>query len=156
MGTPVRVEGYEVLGSDGAKVGEVVAVEGDFLVVEGGLLHKSRHAVPKAFAHPEEQERVVRLTVSKRLVGDSPALRDRELDRRAVAEHYGLAEGEVAPETEGYGELRPDDPALSAEQEQRRSGVEPAPQRRARIREGRSEAGPHGRPIIPPDPHEGP
>jgi len=28
--------------------------------------------------------------------------------------------------------------------------------RRARIREGKSEAGRHGRPIIPPDPHEGP
>jgi len=145
-----------VIGRDGRKVGEVVAVEGDFLVVESGLLRKSRHAVPMAFAHPEEKERVVRLTVSKGLVRDSPGLRDGELDRRAVAEYYGLAEGEVAPETEGYGELRPDDPAWSAEQEERRSGVEPAAQRRARIREGKSEAGPHGRPIIPPDPHQGP
>jgi hypothetical protein len=150
------MEGYEVIGSDGAKVGEVVAVEGDFLVVEGGFLRKSRHAVPKALAHPEEDERVVRLTVSKQLVTDSPTVSDGELDRRSVAEHYGLAEGEVAPATEGYGELRPDDPAWSAEQEELRSGVEPAPQRRARIREGESEAGLHGRPIIPPDPHEGP
>jgi hypothetical protein len=150
------VEGYEVFGSDGAKVGEVAKVEGDFLIVESGLLRKSHHAVPRTFAHAEEGERVVRLTISKELVADSPSVEDGELDRRAVAAHYGLAEGDVAPETAGYGELRPDDPAWSAEYEQRRSGVEPAPQRRARIREGESEAGPHGRPIIPPDPHEGP
>jgi hypothetical protein len=108
------------------------------------------------FAHPDDGERVVRLTVSKELVGDSPAVHDGELDRGAVAEHYGLAEGEAAPATEGYGELEPDDPAWSAEQEELRSGVEPAAQRRARIREGESDPGPHGRPIIPPDPHEGP
>jgi hypothetical protein len=150
------MEGYEARGSDGAKVGEVVAVEDDFLVVESGLLRKSRHAVPKGFAHPDEGERVVRLTVSKELVAESPTVGDGGLDRRAVAECYGLAEGVVAPETEGYGELRPDDPAWGAEQEERGSGVEPAPQQRARIREGKSEAGPHGRPIIPPDPHQGP
>jgi hypothetical protein len=150
------MEGYEVIGSDGSKVGEVVAVEGDFLVVEGGRLRKSRHAVPRAFAHPQERERLVRLTVSKELVDESPAVKDGDLDRRAVAAHYGLAEGEVAPETQGYGDLRPDDPAWSAEQEELRSGVEPAAQRRARIREGESEAGRHGRQIIPPDPHEGP
>jgi hypothetical protein len=73
------------------------------------------------------------------------------VDYRAVAEHYGLAEGSEAP-----GDLRPDDPAWSAEHQERRSGVEPAAEERARIREGESEAGPHGRPIIPPDPHEGP
>jgi hypothetical protein len=150
------VEGYEVITSDDGKLGEVVAVEGDLLVVEGGMLRKSRHAVPKAFAHADDGERVVRLTVSKELVEDSPAVKDGELDHRAIAAHYGLAAGYDDPETKGYGELTPDDPAWSAEQEELRSGVEPASERRARILQGESEAGLRGRPIIPPDPHEGP
>ena len=48
------------------------------------------------------------------------------------------------------------DPARSAEQEELRTGVEPAAAQRARIREGKSEAGVRGRQIIPSDPHEGP
>ncbi len=146
--------GYEVVGSDDHKVGKVAAIEGDLLIVEGGLLHKTKHAIPKTFAHSDENEEVVRLTISRNLVDDSPALKNGEIDRRAVAEHYGLAEGYEAPETEGLGELRPDDPAWSAEQEERRTGVEPAPVRRARIREGESDSGVRGRPIIPPDSHD--
>ena len=148
------MEGYEVIGSDDSKIGYVVQVEDGLLIVEGGFLRKSHHAVPSVFAQAEDDERVVRLTISKELVAQSPAVDDDELDHRAVAAHYGLAEGEAAPETEGEGELRPDDPAWSAEYEQVRSGAEPAPERRARIREGESEAGPRGRQIIPSDPHD--
>jgi hypothetical protein len=146
--------GYEVVGSDDHKVGKVAAVEGDLLIVEGGLLHKTKHAVPTTFAYPDDDEQVVRLTVSKDLVDNSPALKNGDVDRRAVAEHYGLAEGFEAPDTEGYGEVLPNDPARSAEQQERRTGVEPAAERRARIREGESDAGVRGRPIIPPDPHD--
>jgi hypothetical protein len=148
------MEGYEVVGTDDHKVGEVVAVEGDMLIVEAGMPRKTRHAIPLAFAHVDDGERVVRLTISKELVDGSPALKDHDVDRNAVTEHYGLAEGYEAPETEGLGELRPDDPAWSAEQEGLRTGVEPAPERRARIREGENDAGMHGRPIIPPDSHD--
>jgi hypothetical protein len=147
------VEGYDVIGSDGGKLGHVVAVEGDLLVIEEGLLRKSRYAIPKAFAHPDDQEEVVRLTVSKELVEDSPPLENGNVDRQAVAAHYGLAEGYVDPETKGAGELLPDDPAWSAEQEELRTGVEPAPKKRVETREGH-EAGVRGRPIIPPDPHD--
>ena len=146
--------GYEVVGSDDHKVGKVAAVEGDLLIVEGGLLHKTKHAIPKTFAHPDEDKQVVRLTISKDLVDDSPALKNGDVDRRAVAEHYGLAEAYEAPGAEGLGELRPDDPARSAEQEGLRSGVEPSSERRERIREGESDAGVRGRPIIPPDSHD--
>jgi hypothetical protein len=148
------VEGYEVITSDDSKLGPVVAVEGDLLVVEGGKLRKSRHAIPKAFAHGDDGERIVRLSVSKELVEDSPAVKDGEFDHRAVAAHYGLAAGYDDPETKGYGELTPDDPAWSAEQEELRSGVEPAAERRARMLKGESDAGLRGRPIIPPDPHD--
>jgi hypothetical protein len=148
------VEGYEVIGSDGAKIGHVVEVESGLLIVEGGFLRKSRHAVPAVFTEPDDDEGVVRLSVSKELVVESPAVEDGELDHRAVAAHFGLAEGSEAPETEGDGELRPDDPAWSAEYEELRTGVEPAPERRAKIREGESEAGPRGRQILPSDPHD--
>jgi hypothetical protein len=151
------MEGYEVITSDDRKAGHVVEVKGDNLIVEHGLVLKKRHAVPKVLAHADESEQVVRLSVSSDLVEASPKVDDGQVDQRAVAQHYGLAAGEVAPETEGLGELTPDDPAWSAEQEELRTGIEPAAERRARIREGRSDPGPHGRPpSIPPDPHEGP
>ncbi|MFL5923562.1 MAG: hypothetical protein ACJ76O_04715 [Gaiellaceae bacterium] len=146
--------GYQVIGTDDHKVGEVVAVDGDLLIVEAGLLRKTRHAIPKPFAHADDDERVVRLSISKDLVDGSPPLKNGEVDRRAVAAHYGLAEGYEQPGTEGYGELLPDDPAWSAEQEGLRTGVEPTPERRARIREGKEEPGPRGRQIIPPDSHD--
>jgi hypothetical protein len=53
--------GYEVVGSDDHKVGKVAAIEGDLLIVEGGLLHKTKHAIPKTFAHPDDNEQVVTL-----------------------------------------------------------------------------------------------
>ena len=87
------MEGYGVIGSDGRNLGHVVAVEGDLLVVEEGKLRKARYAIPKAFAHPEDEEQLVRLTVSKELVQDSPPLKDGVLDRHAVAAHYGLTQG---------------------------------------------------------------
>jgi hypothetical protein len=100
------MDGYDVIDTDDHKVGEVVAVEGDLLVVEAGLLRKTRHAVPKAFAYPDDGERVVRLSVSKELVESSPTIKNHEIDRSGVAKHYGLAEGYEAPETKGLGELR--------------------------------------------------
>ena len=148
------MEGYEVITSDEEKVGHVVEVQAGNLIVEHGLLRKTRHAIPTTFAHTDESEQVVRVSVPKEIVEASPKVENGSIDERAVAEHYGLAEGFAAPETEGYGDLVPDDPALSAEQEELRTGVEPAAQRRAAMREG---AAPNdetsGRQIIPPDPH---
>ena len=153
------MEGYELVTSDDKKAGTVVATIGDNLVIEHGTLRKSRHALPKTFVHVDDAERVVRATISKEILESGPTVRDGELDERAVAEHYGLAGGFEAPETEGYGDTLHDDPGRSAEQEELRTGVEPAVQERVAVRqelqrEGRdvsSES--QGRPIIPPDPH---
>src|SRR6266576_5605797 len=155
MGSACPMEGYEVFTSDGRNAGRVAEVRGENVIVEHGLLRKKRHAIPNAFVHADDHEQVVRLTVSRELVESSPEIEDRP-DAKAIAEHYGLAAGERAPETQGDGELLPDDPARSAEQEELRTGVEPAAAQRARIREGKSEAGVRGRQIIPSDPHEGP
>ena len=145
------MEGYEVITSDERKLGSVVDVKGDNLIVERGLLRKTRHAIPKVFAEEDGAEQVVRLTVSEEIVDNSPKLEDGEVDEQAVAQHYGLAAGDPAPETLGYGELRPDDPARTAEDDQVRAGMEPAAQQRVRIREGVEEPGLQGKPLIPPD-----
>ena len=150
------MEGYEVITSDDHKLGHVVEVRGDKVIVEHGLLRKARHAVPTPFVHTDESEEVVRLSVSSEIVESSPKIEDGQLDEQEVARHYGLAGSDPAPETEGYGELLPDDPARSSEEEGLRAGVEPAAQQRAAMREGHDEPGPHGRQIIPPDSHDGP
>jgi hypothetical protein len=86
------MEGYDVIGSDDHKLGAVSAVDDDLLIVEGGLLRKSKHAIPLAFAHADESEQVVRLSVSKQVVDDSPPLENGDVDRQAVALHYALVQ----------------------------------------------------------------
>jgi hypothetical protein len=56
------MEGYDVVTSDEDKLGQVVGEQGDFLIVEHGTLRKTRHAIPKTFAHADEAESVVRGT----------------------------------------------------------------------------------------------
>jgi hypothetical protein len=127
--------GYEVVTTDDKRVGAVVEVRDDYLIVETGRLIKHRHALPKAFAHPVDADQLVRVTVSKELVEDSPNVED-GFDEHQVARHYGLAAGYEHPETEGDGVLLPDDPAESAAVDGLRHGVEPADKVRAEIREG--------------------
>jgi hypothetical protein len=135
------MEGYDVVTSDEDKLGQVVGEQGDFLIVEHGTLRKTRHAIPKTFAHADEAESVVRVTVSKAIVDSSPKLEDGSLDERGTAEHYGLASGVDAPETEGYGETVSDDPGISAEQQAMRDGVPTATEQRVEIRERMENAG---------------
>ena len=129
------MEGFEVVTSDDCKIGHVVALENGHLIIEHGLLKKTKHAVPETFAYPDESEQTVRLSVSKEIVESSPKLDNGSIDTQAVAEHFGLAEGTPAPDTEGYGEVLPDDPARTADQDLMRAGQEPADQQRAKTRE---------------------
>jgi hypothetical protein len=121
------MQGYDVRTIDNDKIGHVVDIEGDYLIVEHGLL-KTKHALPKTFAEVDESEQVVRTTLSKDLIYDSPKLNG-ELDRTLVAEHYGLAEGFTDPPTRGLGDLEPDDPARTAEQDAARAGIDPVQER---------------------------
>jgi hypothetical protein len=134
------MEGFEVITSDDAKAGHVVEVRGDNLIVEHGTIFKSRHALPRTFVDIDEGGRVVRASVSREILESSPKVDDGEVDERAVAEHYGLAEGFEAPPTEGYGETVPDDPALGAERDRVRAGMTATEEERARIQSG-SEPG---------------
>ncbi len=141
------MEGYEVITSDEFRLGHILRVEDDHLIVEEHHRHKRQFAVPLAFAGTDDAERVVTLTVSKDLVEGGPQVKDAEFDRQAVAEYYGLADGPI--------KLDPDDPAWSAEQENLRLGLEPEAEHRARMlqhKTGSSSGG--GRQIIPSDSHE--
>jgi hypothetical protein len=131
------MEGYEVVTSDGSKAGHVVGTRGDGLVVEHGTLRKSRHVLPRTFVEVDDDARVVHATVTKDVLETSPKLHGDEVDDHAVAEHYGLAGGFADPETKGDGELLPDDPGLSAEQEELRLGLKTAEQERLDVLEGR-------------------
>lgn len=116
------LEGYDVLTCDDHKVGRVAGVHGDYLLIEHGTVFKSRHALPRTFAEVHEDERIVRTTVSKEVVSESPKVNG-DFDEHAIALHYGLASAEDEPITRGYGDVLPDDPARSAEEDAVRAGV---------------------------------
>jgi hypothetical protein len=128
------MEGYDVVTTEDEKVGKVVGTHGDDLIVESGTLKKSKHVLPQAFAHVDEDKGVVRMSISKDVFCDSPKVNG-DIDQVAVADYYGLAGGSEAPPTEGYGETVADDPAVGSETEAQRAGVTPAPQERAETRE---------------------
>jgi hypothetical protein len=131
------MEGYDVVTIEDEKVGTVAETSGEFLIVEHGLLRKSKHALPRQFAHVDDGEEQVRITVGKKIFLDSPTL-DEDLDEEAVRDYYGLAPSQ-APGTEGYGVSGPGDPARSSEEQGLRAGIEPAEAERARMREERSQ-----------------
>jgi hypothetical protein len=139
------MEGYDVVTTEDEKVGKVVGTHGDHLIVESGMLKKSKHVLPKAYADVDESERVVRTSISKEMLEESPKVNG-EVDEVAIADYYGLAGGSEAPPTEGYGETVPDDPAVGAETQAERAGVTPAPQERAEAREHMTDS---SRPGVP-------
>lgn len=114
------MEGQEIVTSDDQKLGTVVASRDDCAIVETGTLFKSKHAIPREFLH--EHDGVLRATVTKEVVNDSPKVDPDDFDAAAVRMHYGL---------DGTFEVDPDPDGLdSAETVGAREGVEPAPSER--------------------------
>lgn len=144
------MKGYTVVTSDDAKVGHVVGEVGENLIVEHGHLMKSRRPLPRAFAHANDDEQIVRTTVSKAILEDAPKVEadGSDLDEAEVARYYGLAAGDPAPETHGSGAMRPDDPARSIEADREAAGM-PAPEEE-RIAASKNIEG--GEPVGPPSP----
>ena len=128
------MEGYDVVTIENHKVGTVSGESGDFLIVEHGLIRKSKNALPRQFAHVDDEAQKVRITVGKEIFFDSPKL-DGEVDEPAVLEHYGLAPSQ-GPGTEGFGATEAGDPSRSSGEQALRDGVEPTEAQRARIRSG--------------------
>lgn len=120
------MEGYDVVTTDDEKVGKVVGTHGDNLIVEQGMLRKSKHALPRSFAEVDDGEQVVRMTVTKDVFCDSPKIEDGTVDEQAIAEHYGLT-FETAVDPPGY-----------AEQDALRGDVPTAPEERMNVRRGES------------------
>jgi hypothetical protein len=123
------MEGYDVVTTDDEKVGKVVGTHGDNLIVEQGMLRKSKHALPRSFAEVDDGEQVVRMTVTKDVFCDSPKIEDGTVDEQAVAEHYGLTFATAV------------DPPGHAEQDALRGDVPTAPEERMNVREGESTGG---------------
>jgi hypothetical protein len=136
------MEGYEVVTVDDDKIGKVVGESGNFLIIEQGALLKSKHALPREFAHVDETEQKVRVTVPKEIVDDSPKIDDENFDESLTAEHYGLAPSN-GPGTEGYGvtDAEAGDPSRSSAEQAIRQGMESAEEERARIREQDAHSG---------------
>jgi hypothetical protein len=82
-------------------------------------MFKTRHAIPTDFLH--EHEDVVRATVGKDVVADSPKVDGDTFDENAVKLHYGLIEVHV---------VDPDPEEENAETDGARHGIEPAPSER--------------------------
>lgn len=135
------MDGYELVTSDDKHLGHVVGRSGGNAIVEHGLLRKTRHAVPEAFLDVHDDEGIVRTTLSKQLIEDSPKIADDgDVDEEEIAAYYGLADTSVADD-----ELVNANPGV-AEAERERMEV-------LRGREGDTYGSP-GRQVIPPDAHE--
>jgi hypothetical protein len=104
------VDGYTVITTDDRKAGRVVADDGNLLVVEQGWLFKHRRPLPRSLAEADDEARVVRATVSHRMLEEAPSVDDEQ----AVAHYYGLAGDDPDPVTHGHGNVLPDDPATPA------------------------------------------
>jgi hypothetical protein len=113
------MQGYEVVTHDDEKVvGRLVDNIGGYYIVERGLLRKTRHALPEAFAQFDEGGERLVISVPKELLDDSPEVDD-DVNERAVAAHYGLADTTVE-EAPGF-----DDSEVVEERIAAREGVEP-------------------------------
>lgn len=114
------MEGKEVVTSDDHTLGTVVGERDGCAIVETGHVFKSRHAIPHDFLH--EEDGVLRTTLTKELVDDSPKVDDDDFDVHAIRRHYGI---EVPTVTD------PDpDGTFNAESVGLHEGIEPAPAQR--------------------------
>ena len=91
--------GQTLVTSEDQRIGTVVGLRDECVIVEIGHVFKSKHAIPQSFVHANGDE--LRATVSKEIVDSSPKV-DTDWDNHAVLVHYGL-EGplEVDPDPEG-------------------------------------------------------
>jgi hypothetical protein len=141
----VEMEGYDVVTNDDKKFGRVVRVEGSTIVVEHGTLLKHKIALPRDLTEVDEASRTVRTTVSKQLLADAPKVEGDSVEKGAVAAYFGLAGDADVPNTEGYGETLPEDPARTADEEGHGLGVPTGEEERLRVRKsvGETESAVH-------------
>jgi hypothetical protein len=111
--------GKEIVGSDDHTIGTIVAERDGCAIVEIGHVFKSKHAVPEEFLH--DHDGVIRATIAKDLVADSPKVSEDDWDIEEVKAHYGLVDTSV---------VDPDPELPNAESDGVRHGIEPGHERR--------------------------
>jgi hypothetical protein len=96
------MHGYDVVTSDDQKIGTVMDVRDDCLIVEHGHVFKGQHAIPKTFVHVDDTEHVVRATVTKDVFSNSPKLSG-DWDCDEINRYYGLTTDDFVtdPDPEG-------------------------------------------------------
>jgi hypothetical protein len=122
----VDVEHQTVVTSDDQKLGTVVAERDRCVVIETGHVFKTKHAIPREFLH--EVDGVLRATVTKDVIGDSPKVDLDNWDSSAVRLHYGL-------DAPFQADADADD-LENAETDAVRAGIKPAPVERLEVLEG--------------------
>jgi len=84
------VKGYEVVRSDGKRIGRVADKIGGIVVVELGRL-RIRLALPREFAHTTDSDRRVAVTAPLALLRAAPRVTRRGVfDAGAVSRHFGV------------------------------------------------------------------
>ena len=85
------MEGYDVISvADDKRLGTVVREEGEYVVFEHGTFRKQHHAIPMTTVEVDRESGMVRTTLSKELIEESPKVDEAgALDREALARHYG-------------------------------------------------------------------
>jgi hypothetical protein len=129
------MEGQTVITSDDRKLGNAIDERDGCVVIETGHVFKTKHAIPREFLH--EVDGVLRATVTKDVVDDSPKVDLESWDCAAIRLHYGL---------DGPFEVEPDPNGLqNAETDALRAGRKPAPVERLDVLEGHD---PNARPAV--------
>jgi len=132
------MESQEVVTSDDQKLGEAIAERDDCVIVEMGHVFKSKHAIPRQFLH--EHDGVLRATVTKDVVSDSPKVDLDHWDGEAIRVHYGLdAAFDASPDPNG---------PESAETDAQRLGLEPEAKQRLHARQGETGDPGYDRPAV--------
>jgi hypothetical protein len=120
------MEHQTVVTSDDQKLGTVIDERDNCVVIETGHVFKTKHAIPRDFLH--EVDGVLRATVTKDVIDDSPKVDLEQWDCSVVRLHYGL---------DGPFEVDPDPNGLeNAETDARRAGLKPAAAERIDVMEG--------------------
>ena len=85
------MKGYDVVGSDGKRIGRVADKIGGFVVVELGRLLRTRLALPREFTHATDCDRRVAITAPLALLQAAPRVtRKGAFDAGAVSRHFGV------------------------------------------------------------------
>ena len=121
------MQGYDVVTSDDRKIGHIVEEREGCVIVEHGHMFKSKHAIPKDFVSVDDGAQLVHAMVTKDVFEDGPKVSD-DWSCDSTLRHYGLVGSLAEPDTEGYGETVPTDPATAAD--------DSAVAQRAAMREG--------------------